>query len=125
MPKKRATKPLTKAERFYIEQHCVSSDAETVAKDLRRSQSVIQKYYDQCLTKREQADTIEVDGQTSEAETQESEGNITAGDLMVSNKQRGYTVMTREASEVGEANRKRTDNILSGKLKGHIRNIKD
>lgn len=118
MPKKRATKPLTKAERFYIEQHCVSSDAETVAKDLRRSQSVIQKYYDQCLTKREQADTIEV-------ETQESEGNITAGDLMVSNKQRGYTVMTREASEVGEANRKRTDNVMSGKLKGHIKNIKD
>ena len=107
MPKKRATKPLTKAEKFYIEQNCESADMEAVAKDLRRSPSVIQKYYDECLTSKQESDSI------------------SAGDLMVTNKQRGYTVMTREASEVGESNRKAKDNVLSGKLKGHIHTIKD
>jgi hypothetical protein len=79
---------LTKADQFYVENKCGELSLEQMSNDLNYPSSVIESYYNQCLDKKKKADTIDK--------------------LMVVNSKNGYAVMTKEASEKGEENRRRS-----------------
>jgi len=87
MAKKRTTKrTLSKAEKFYITNKCATSSLEEVSRDLECPESVISEFYTECLDNLKMRDTID--------------------NLMIKDKKNGCTVMTKEASEKGEATRK-------------------
>lgn len=79
---------LSKTDLFYIEQNFSSMSIDDLAKDIGVSTDAIQERYDSFVAKKK-ADALRTDN------------------LMKIDSKRGYTVMTREASEKNEAQRKR------------------
>ena len=84
---------LSKAEKFYVENNCKSLSLDQLCEDLKCWAESIEKYYNQCLENNKKADTIDK--------------------LMIVNSKGGYAIMSKEASEKGEATRKRTTPPLS------------
>lgn len=84
---------LSKAEKFYIENNCKSLSLDQLCEDLKCPSKSIEKYYNECIESHKKADTIDK--------------------LMIVNSKGGYAIMSKEASEKGEATRKRTKPPLS------------
>lgn len=102
MAKKTSTKKtLSKVEKFYIEQNCRVSTLEAISKDMGCDQEIISPYYSECVDKIEKSNTIDK--------------------LMNVNTKSGFAVMTKEASEKGDATRKKKDQ----KKVEHIHKIRD
>ena len=70
--------PLSKVEKFYIENN-IESDVDTISKDLGRSSSIVLKYIEANCPK-------------------DDPRIINVGDLMAKKKERGVTIMTESAS---------------------------
>ena len=100
MAKKTAKRNLSKVEKFYIEQNCSNSTLEEISKDIGCSQNIASSYYTECLDKIEKADTIDK--------------------LMNVNTKSGFAVMTKEASEKGDATKTRKNQ----KAAEHIHKIR-
>ena len=94
--------PLSKIEKFYIENNCRASTLEDLCKEIKKSKQLVEKYYKECVDK------------------QQSEDKITADKLMNVNSKQGYAIMSREASEFGEQNR----TAREVKTPSHIHKIK-
>ena len=77
--------PLSKVEKFYIENN-IESDIETISKDLGRSLSIVSKYIEENCSKTDPR-------------------IINVGDLMAKKKERGVTIMTENASAASDANK--------------------
>ena len=77
--------PLSKVEKFYIENN-IESDIETISKDLKRSVSIVSKYIEENCDKADPR-------------------IINVGDLMAKKKDRGVTIMTESASAASDANK--------------------
>lgn len=77
--------PLSKVEKFYIENN-IESDIETISKDLKRSVSIVSKYIEENCDKADPR-------------------IINVGDLMAKKKDRGVTIMTEPASAASDANK--------------------
>jgi len=92
---------LSKAEKFYIEQHCRTLDLETICKDINNHSVKVKAFLHECIEKSEKEDTIDK--------------------LMVVDSKNGYAVMTKGASEKGEKTRKREP---SKSLTQHIHKIR-
>jgi hypothetical protein len=84
---------LSKVEKFSIENNCKSLSLDQLCDDLKCSAESIEKYYNECIEGQKRADTIDK--------------------LMIVNSKGGYAIMSKEASEKGEATRKRTSPPLS------------
>lgn len=87
MPKK--TGPLTKVEKFYLDNHSDSS-AKELAEELNRTQTVVSKYIK----------SIPV---SEDEDVGSEEENIKVGDLMARNTKRGVATMTEAASMLADA----------------------
>ena len=70
--------PLSKAEKHYIESFCVNQDIQSLCKDLDRAQSIVSRYVEECNSKRK----------------------TPLAEQFASN--RGSTVMTENASSMGD-----------------------
>ena len=70
--------PLSKAEKFYIESFCGSNDVASLCKDLDRAQSIVSRYVEECKGK----------------------NNTRLAEQFAHN--RGSTVMTENASSMGD-----------------------
>lgn len=102
MAKKTASKrTLSKVEKFYIEKNCGASTLESISKDIGCPEDVISTYYNECIDRIEKSNTIDK--------------------LMNVNSKSGFAVMTKQASEKGDATRK-TKNQKSAE---HIHRIRD
>ena len=77
--------PLSKAEKFYIENN-VESDIESISKDLDRSLQIVTKYIKENCSKT--APRI-----------------INVSNLMAKNEDRGVTIMTESASSASDSNK--------------------
>lgn len=102
MTTKRAPKPLSKIEKFYIENTCSDKTVEDLCKEISKSKQLVQDYYQECLTKKQ------------------TESKMTADKLMNVNSKQGYAIMSKEASEFGEQNR----TAREVKTPSHIHKIK-
>lgn len=91
---------LSKAEKFYIESNCIELSLAEIQADLKSDSSTIENYYNDCLDRKKNENTIDK--------------------LMIVNSKSGYTVMSKEASEKGEATRKKSTPPLSN----HIHRIR-
>lgn len=90
MTKRKTTqKTLSKVEKFYIEENCINTTLESISKDMGYAEEIVSPYYTECLDKIKKSDTIDK--------------------LMNVNTKSGFAVMTREASEKGDATRKKKD----------------
>ena len=83
--------PLSKAEKHYIESFCGSADVQSLCKDLDRAKSIVNKYVDECKDK----------NKTPLAEQFASS--------------RGATVMTENASSMGDEFRKKVNHTSRSK----------
>jgi hypothetical protein len=99
--KKTKPAPLSVVEKFYIENHCKTLSLETISENLECSEDRVKDFY-----------TESVDKQNS---------SFTVDKLMAINSKRGYAIMTKEASEKGEANKSAGRSPLST----HIHQIKN
>ena len=77
--------PLSKVEKFYIENN-IESDVDTISKDLGRSSSIVLKYIEANCPK-------------------DDPRIINVGDLMAKKKERGVTIMTESASAAADSNK--------------------
>ena len=77
--------PLSKVEKFYIENN-IESDIETISKDLGRTSSIVSKYIEENCP-------------------EDDPRIINVGDLMAMKKERGGTIMTESASAASDANK--------------------
>ena len=100
MDKKTAKRNLSKVEKFYIEQNCSNSTLEEISKDIGCPQNIASSYYKECVDKAEKGDTIDK--------------------LMNVNTKSGFAVMTKEASEKGDATKTRKNQ----KAAEHIHKIR-
>ena len=75
--------PLSKIEKFYIENN-IESDIETISKDLGRTSSIILKHIEENCPKNDPR-------------------IINVGDLMAKKKERGVTIMTESASAASDS----------------------
>ena len=82
--------PLSKVEKFYIEQNCSSQSTKEIAKDISRSVKAVEKHL--ASTKKEASSHI--------AKAKSEEPN--AGDLMIRNEKYGVSIMSQEASMSGD-----------------------
>lgn len=85
---KTKTSELSKAEKFYIENNFQRLSIDELCGDLECTAEKIEKYYNECVDRAKSADTIDK--------------------LMIVNSKSGYAIMSKEASEKGEATRKRS-----------------
>jgi hypothetical protein len=92
---------LSVAEKFYIEYNCKSLSLETMSENLECDEDRIKDFYNECVDKQNSSHTIDK--------------------LMAINSKRGYAIMTKEASEKGEATKGKSRSPLSN----HIHKIKD
>lgn len=81
--KKTTSRTLSKVERFYIEKNCSQMSLTDICNDIGCSETIASKHYSECVDKIKNANTIDK--------------------LMVIDSKNGYAVMTKEASEKGEA----------------------
>lgn len=102
------TGPLSRAEIFYIDSHVLSKTPEEIGKDLARSETTVTKHIKTLNLAEPQPEEPE------EEESEESEGPkmAKAGDLMKrttesGSDEYGVAVMTKEASELGDEQRKK------------------
>lgn len=99
------TGPLSKAEKFYIEEH-LGMSLEELGADLNRSEEAVGKFAKTKLPK----------GKKKAPAKKKPEGT-TAGDLMGHHKTHGVAIMTPGASERGDESRK--DSSASQRLRNH------
>lgn len=109
MTKKKATpkpevKELTKVERFYIENNYKKS-LTTLASDLGRDSSEISAYYGEVVSKKMEED------------------RLTAGKLMARDETHGVTIMTKEASILGDEKVRNAKSKSAQKKQPHIHKI--
>lgn len=97
MAKKSKETPLTEVEEFYIEGNCCSKTLKEIASDLGRTQVSIKEFYEEALNS--QKDT--------EEEDEKPAGDGRANSLMGRDENKRCVVMTKAASEVGDASRKK------------------
>ena len=97
--------PLSKIEKFYIENN-IGSDVGTTAKDLGRSTSVVLKYIEENCPKTDPR-------------------IIDVGNLMAKKEDRGVTIMTEAASSASDANKDVKRETTSPSWKQSIHKIKD
>jgi hypothetical protein len=90
---KKQTHDLCIVEKFYIEHNCHKMTLESICEDLKCSPEYAEAYYKECLDKVKRPDTIDK--------------------LMMVNSKRGYAIMSKEASERGEATKKTATRPLS------------
>ena len=83
---KATTDELSKVQKFYIESKCSSMTLSDICSDLGLDKSVVSSYYDECKNK--------------------ATNDFTVDKLMNINSKRGYAVMSKEASERGDASKK-------------------
>tara|TARA_B100000029_G_scaffold480239_1_gene528065 strand:- start:1175 stop:1504 length:330 start_codon:yes stop_codon:yes gene_type:complete len=83
--------PLTKVEKFYIDNN-KNKKIEELAEDLSRTKKTIKKYLD----------TI-VDSSEASHIAKAKSDSPTAGDMMLKNERYGVSIMTQEASMNGDA----------------------
>lgn len=78
---------LSVVEKFYIQHNCKTLDLETICKDINNYSLKVKAFLNECLENLDRSDTIDK--------------------LMNVNSKSGYAVMTKEASEKGDATKKR------------------
>lgn len=83
MAKNKNVVELSKIEKFYIENNFKKFSIDELSEDLGRSPEHIEKFFNECVDNSQKSDTIDK--------------------LMIVNSKRGYAVMSKEASERGEA----------------------
>lgn len=81
--KKTVKRVLSKVEKFYIEKNCSTSSLTDLCNDIGCPESIVSAFYNECLDRLKRQDTIDK--------------------LMISDKKNGCMVMTKEASEKGDA----------------------
>jgi hypothetical protein len=101
---------LSEAHKFYITHHR-DMDVKTLARKLKVTMGMVTNYLNylkglDTQAANEAEKQHEIDRLTH---TQETKGPRT-DDLMIKNKKRGVVVMTAEASQIGDATRKKTIN---------------
>jgi hypothetical protein len=98
--KKKKVDNLSVAEQFYIEEHCTKMSLETICEQLNCDSDRISDFYTAAVDKRNSMSTIDT--------------------LMTVNHKRGYAIMTKEASEKGDA----TKSGKAAPLSEHIHKIR-
>jgi len=78
---------LSKVHKFYIESKCSAMTLSDISSDLGLDESIVSSYYYECKNK--------------------ASNDFTVDKLMNINSKRGYAVMSKEASEIGDASKKR------------------
>jgi hypothetical protein len=103
MSNKKSNKPapLSVVEKFYIENNCKSLSLETISETLESNEDRVKEFYAECVDKQNSSFTVDK--------------------LMTINSKRGYAIMTKEASEKGEA----TKSAGRSPLSTHIHQIKN
>lgn len=81
--KKTVKRVLSKVEKFYVEKNCSISSLTDLCNDIGCPESIVSKFYNECLDKLKKQDTIDK--------------------LMITDKKNGCKVMTKEASEKSDA----------------------
>ena len=84
---------MTKLEKFYIDHH-LETDAKTLAIELGIPESVIDRYQKKVIREQKKAEEEEAAGQRPRTD-----------DFMIKNQEYGAVIMTKTASEQGDANR--------------------